>query len=92
MIFSHSIDIKDKNKKIINVKAINNINKIFKNIKSLNKNNIRLNENKAISLRNKTKRKIKLYNDYKTKLLDKNKIITIINNNKKGKNKYYKKK
>ena len=68
-IISYSINIKGKNKKIINIKTINNINKRGKNIKSVNKNNIRTNENKTISLINKNNRRKKLYNE--AKLLEK---------------------
>jgi hypothetical protein len=90
---SHLANIKDKNKKIINLINNNNTNKRGKIIKSVNKDNIRPNENNAISLGNNNKKKLKrnLHNDYKTKILEKNNITKINSNNKKGKNKCYKK-
>ena len=73
---SHTADIKDKNIKMINLKNRYNIRKRVKKIKSGNKNNITFNGNKTISSinKNKSKLKIKLYDDDKIKLLEKNSI------------------
>ena len=71
----------------------NKIRKRVKKIKSVNKNNITYNENKTISSinRNKRKLKIKLYDDDKIKLSDKNSINITNSINKKGRNRSYKK-
>ena len=59
-IISHIADIKDKNKKIINLTNRYYTRKRVKKIKSVNKNNITFNENNTISSINKKKRKLKI--------------------------------